>query len=109
MMEQMNILDSCLMSITSYPKMKDIKISKAQLMFIVNALQVYEFNLKKIDRKDLLENTKFQFHKDRELREIKVLVKYLEDVINGGNKKNKNINKHYEKDEVLEGFSWLRE
>lgn len=101
------MLEPCLMSIVSYPRMKDIEISRVQLMFIVNVLQVYVLKLKEVDKKELLESTAFQFHRKMELRNIEALVEYLEGTIYGGNKKNRRIAKSPNNDIGLDSFAWL--
>lgn len=103
-MEQMNLFD---IEIITYPKIKDVKMSKVQAMFIINALKLYEINLRKIDRKDLVESSLYQFGKKRELREIKELVEYFENKIGGGNRKNKRVCENVEEAHAM--FDWLKE
>ena len=106
MEEQLNIFDFML-QVSSYPKVEDIGITKAQLSLMIHSLKEYKYNLEKEHKNNLAYNAQLDFQLSRELKEITELIDYLEDKSNGGKKKNPRIRKKIEEDTGLETFSWL--
>ena len=103
-MEQME-MDLFNVEIITYPKITNLRITKTQMAFIINAIEVYENRLKKIE----LNEVGFDFNKKRELKEIRILLEYLEDKIYGGNKKNRRINNMRDEDIGLDPFNLIGE